>query len=56
MFIMSLTEFTVLFEHLELCDLRIIGKLMFVIYAIYSKSLFRFVVYMLLVTMLLINM
>ena len=26
MFLMSLTEFSVLFEQLELCELRIIGK------------------------------
>ncbi|KAE9550100.1 hypothetical protein FO519_006692 [Halicephalobus sp. NKZ332] len=43
MFLMSLTEFAVLFEQLEMCELRIIGKIMFIIY-------------MLLVTMLLINL
>ncbi|KAI1728806.1 ion transport protein domain-containing protein [Ditylenchus destructor] len=43
MFIMSLTEFTVLFEHLEQCDLATIGKI-------------TFVVFILFVTMLLINM
>uniref|UniRef100_A0A914YDM3 Ion transport domain-containing protein n=1 Tax=Panagrolaimus superbus TaxID=310955 RepID=A0A914YDM3_9BILA len=43
MFIMSLTEFAVLFEQLELCDLNLIGRI-------------TFIIYMLLVTMLLINM
>lgn len=43
MFLMSLTEFSVLFEHLEHCDLTKLGKIMFMIY-------------MLLVTMLLINL
>lgn len=43
MFIMSLTEFAVLFEQLEQCELRTIGKIMFFFY-------------MLLVTMLLMNL
>lgn len=43
MFIMSLTEYSVLFDHLEQCDLATIGKV-------------TFMIYMLLVTMLLINM
>uniref|UniRef100_A0A8R1DRC5 Ion_trans domain-containing protein n=1 Tax=Caenorhabditis japonica TaxID=281687 RepID=A0A8R1DRC5_CAEJA len=43
MFIMSLTEFTVFFEQLEDCEHTVIGKI-------------TFVVYMLLVTLLLINM
>ncbi|EFO93876.1 CRE-OCR-4 protein [Caenorhabditis remanei] len=43
MFIMSLTEFTVFFEQLEECEHTVIGKI-------------TFVVYMLLVTLLLINM
>ncbi|VDM40796.1 unnamed protein product [Toxocara canis] len=43
MFIMSLTEFTVLFDQLDDCDLAVVGKI-------------TFLIYMLLVTMLLINM
>lgn len=43
MFIMSLTEYAVLFEHLEHCDLASVGKV-------------TFMIYMLLVTVLLINM
>ncbi|CAB3406138.1 unnamed protein product [Caenorhabditis bovis] len=43
MFIMSLTEFTVFFEQLEECEHTVIGKI-------------TFMVYMLLVTLLLINM
>lgn len=43
MFIMSLTEFAVLFEQLEQCELKTIGKI-------------TFIVYMLLVTMLLMNL
>jgi hypothetical protein len=43
MFIMSLTEFAVLFEQLEQCDLRTVGKL-------------TFFIYMMLVTMLLMNL
>uniref|UniRef100_A0A7E4V2A9 Ion_trans domain-containing protein n=1 Tax=Panagrellus redivivus TaxID=6233 RepID=A0A7E4V2A9_PANRE len=43
MFIMSLTEFGVLFEQLEQCELGLIGKI-------------TFIIYMLLVTMLLINL
>ncbi|GMR47654.1 hypothetical protein PMAYCL1PPCAC_17849, partial [Pristionchus mayeri] len=43
MFIMSLTEFATFFEQLEDCELTVLGKIMFVIY-------------MLLVTILLINM
>lgn len=43
MFLMSLTEFSVLFQHLELCKLANLGK-------------FMFIIYMLLVTMLLINL
>uniref|UniRef100_A0A915A466 Ion transport domain-containing protein n=1 Tax=Parascaris univalens TaxID=6257 RepID=A0A915A466_PARUN len=43
MFLMSLTEFTVLFDQLEECDLAVVGKI-------------AFIVYLLLVTILLINM
>ncbi|CAD5222224.1 unnamed protein product [Bursaphelenchus xylophilus] len=43
MFIMSLTEFAVFFEQLEMCELTILGKI-------------TFIIYMLLVTMLLMNM
>ncbi|KAI6177064.1 Nanchung [Aphelenchoides bicaudatus] len=43
MFIMSLTEFAVLFEQLEQCELRSLGKI-------------TFIIYMLLVTMLLMNL
>ncbi|VDK44106.1 unnamed protein product [Anisakis simplex] len=43
MFLMSLTEFTVLFDQLDDCELAVVGKI-------------TFVIYMLLVTMLLINM
>uniref|UniRef100_A0A915A642 Ion transport domain-containing protein n=1 Tax=Parascaris univalens TaxID=6257 RepID=A0A915A642_PARUN len=42
-FLMSLTEFTVLFDQLEECDLAVVGKI-------------AFIVYLLLVTILLINM
>lgn len=34
MFIMSLTEFTVFFEHLEYCELAIVGKIAFVTYVL----------------------
>lgn len=43
MFIMSLTEFAVFFEQLEMCELSVIGKI-------------TFMLYMLFVTMLLMNM